>query len=38
VAWERPMVAAVSVATITAGIPVAWLVGRSTQNEQIGPV
>jgi APA family basic amino acid/polyamine antiporter len=29
VAWERPMVAAVSVATIVAGIPVAWLVSAA---------
>ncbi len=28
VAWERPFVAAVSVATIAAGVPVAWLWGR----------
>jgi APA family basic amino acid/polyamine antiporter len=28
VAWERPVVAAVSAATIAAGLPVAWLWGR----------
>jgi hypothetical protein len=27
VAWERPVVAAVSLATIAAGVPVAWLWG-----------
>ena len=30
VAWERPVVAAVSLATIAAGVPVAWIWGRQT--------
>jgi APA family basic amino acid/polyamine antiporter len=31
VAWERPVVAAVSAATIAAGVPVAWLWGRQIE-------
>jgi APA family basic amino acid/polyamine antiporter len=34
VAWERPVVAAVSLATIAAGVPVAWLWGRVCKHAQ----
>jgi APA family basic amino acid/polyamine antiporter len=36
VAWERPVVATVSLATIVAGLPAAWLWARFADPPKIG--